>query len=127
MPKRDIEVKRGGKKRTPGRPKLQESDVRNQPVTVEFSENEIKELTRRCLATNTKLRPFIRTAACGYPLPRVIPQINREAWLSLIPLAGAFGRIVTLINAGRDVGISLDMALQLRQELVNLRRELRGG
>jgi hypothetical protein len=117
----------GKKKGSPGRPKLPEKQLRNMPITVEFSQNEIEELTRRCAATNTRRRTFIRNATFGYPLPRLIPELNREAWLRLVPLAGALTRVVTMINAGRDVGISPELAAHLRDELAGLRRELRGG
>ncbi len=80
-----------------------ESEKRKHPVTCRLTDIEaVKVDERRGQMTRGE---WIRTAALKRP-PKIIPTVNREAWLALSKLAGNLNQIAKAVNQGlvSDIG-----------------------
>lgn len=68
---------------------------------------------------------WLRTAAMQRP-PRIIPEINREAWSHLAKVAGGLTYLVEVAKAGGTPSMDGGMLSELRQAVSYVRRQLIG-
>lgn len=127
------------KERTPkrrhGPAPLPESLKRRHQFGVYFSDSERAELVRRALPGGTDdltdlgirryVGRYLRDAALG-TLPPTIPEVNREAWLSLAKVAGNLAQYQAAINAGNARGYPPKLIEELRAQVQQLRSDLLG-
>lgn len=67
-------------KRGRGRKPIPEESKRKHPVTCRLTDVELEHVDR--LRGSMSTGEWIRTAALGAP-PRIVPELNRQAWLEL--------------------------------------------
>lgn len=95
---------------------VNENQNRTRRVKLSFTENEFNTLNSRrgsfCLATH------IRQAALS-EMPPAVPQINREAWISLSKVTGNLATLATCARAGQFINES-----EIMSELSSLRTQL---
>lgn len=77
------------------------------------------------LGVRRELGRYMRDATFDR-LPPQIPAINREAWMELSRLAGNLNRYVVAIEVGNAQGMPPALAVELREQVQALRRELLG-
>lgn len=77
------------------------------------------------LGVRRELGRYMRDATFDR-LPPQIPAINREAWAELARLAGNLNRYVVAIEVGNAQGMPPALAVELREQVQTLRRELLG-
>lgn len=68
---------------------------------------------------------YIRLAALKAP-PRVVPEINREAWVELARTAANLNQAMAAYNAKGNLKAG-DLIIQIRKELADLRLMMIGG
>ena len=68
---------------------------------------------------------WIRTKALKRNLPRVIPEVNREAWADLARVAGNLNQMARHLNQGNgDLAAALDEVARLRKKLIGVMEDL---
>ncbi len=108
------------KKRKRGRKPKAEEDLRKHPVTCRLTDAEAAHVDR--LRGAMTKGEWIRTAALKRP-PRVVPAINREAWVALARSASNLNQ--ALVLARRDD--SRDSLIELKEQLAEFRAALIGA
>lgn len=70
---------------------------------------------------------YIRLAALAAP-PRVVPEINREAWLDLARVIGNLNQLVAKLNRNKPgAGDAMRIITDVRDQVARLRFELIGA
>lgn len=114
-------------RRRGGRPKSE--DPRSQNVGVRLTISEKSDLEAR--AGQGNIGDFIRAQVFGRKVrnPQAVPEINRQAWLDLAPLAANLNQLAHHHNSGRpvDPGELQASIEQTREILIRIRRGLLTG
>lgn len=108
------------KSRGRGRPPVPESEQRKHPITCRLTdaESDAVDAARGAVSRGE----YIRLAALSAP-PRIVPAINREAWLELLEVGASVNQIAKILNERGDVKYK-DAFKTLYDMIKNLRREL---
>jgi hypothetical protein len=109
----------GALRRKRGRTSLRVNVVRTR-LTAE----EMAAVRAEARARYMTIGSFLRRRLLGRRLPRAIPEINRETWLRLGPLASDLNQYVRAIDKGQADASPLPLLEALRLELKALRRSL---
>ena len=108
-----------------GRPSSADSARRGAALpAVRLTQDELAAVqadARRCGIT---VSDFVRRRLFGRRLPRAVPEINRDAWSRLGPLAANLNQYVRAIHQGEAAGAPLALLQSMRRELEALRRAL---
>lgn len=112
-----------GSLRKRGRKRVPESQQRRHPVTCRLTDAERDHVdASRGSVTRGE---FVRRAALS-AVPRVVPEVNREAWVELARLSANLNQLVRHLNErrpGTPPSVTLD---ELRDAVVRLRADLIG-
>lgn len=108
--------------RRPGRKPLAPEDRRRHGVTCRLTDAERDHVdTLRGSVTRGE---WLRRAALSAP-PRIVPELNQQAWLELSRLAANLNQLSRAVNEGRLERPLVDLA-ELRQQVQKLRQQLLG-
>lgn len=121
----DFSVQKEKKKRRHGPEPRPPEELRNIKISVFLTGQEAAEIRQRAATAAINPAGYLRAAGLTR-LPRVIPEINREAWASLARLAGNLNQYQTAINEGRAAGYPPEVLSKLRQQVQDLRCTLLG-
>lgn len=110
-------------KKTGPKPKPQ-SELRLYQVNCRLTADEIRLVDSR--RGGLSRAAWLRIAALKKP-PRIIPQINREAWSHLAKVAGGLTYLVEVAKIGGRPSFDVSMLADLRQAIAALRRQLIGA
>jgi hypothetical protein len=117
--------KRGRK--THGRPCLDDDERRTEIIGVRLTKKEKRQVEEWATAVNRTSALLCRVALFRLRIPRPVPEINREAWLKLAPVAGSLTSIVAMMKTGRPVGLNAEKVEELILALKKLRHALLEG
>lgn len=104
-----------------GRPAKDLKDLRKHPVTCRLTDEEKAKVDQ--LRGAITRGEWLRRTALGRP-PRMVPELNRQAWLELARLAGNLNQLAQAVNQGRKDLPQVDfealraLTQQLRLELI---------
>lgn len=100
-------------------------ELRRFRVSVYLTAEEATALRQKAAASGLHPGAYLRSAGLTR-LPRTIPAINREAWLSLAKVAGNLNQYQSLLNEGRTTGHPPEIIAELRAQVQALRCSLLG-
>lgn len=106
------------KNRTYGPAPLPPDQLRHKRLSVYVTDAEFAELKRRADIVNMRVPAYLRECALN-KLPPVVPEINKEAWLSLSKAAANLNQLSKQVNIVGMVEASLIMS-----ELADFRQTL---
>lgn len=115
---------------------LDEKYRRGHRISIYLCPSEYQELAKRLglgeilgqPVLSRRLSRYIRDLAFDRH-PPVVPEINRQAWVSLAKLAGNLNQISHAINAGNIIQTTtgiIELLVQIRGEITTLRGDLIG-
>jgi hypothetical protein len=106
-----------------GRKPVPEAEQRRHPVTCRLTDAERDHVdASRGSVTRGE---FIRRAALSAP-PRVVPEVNRAAWVELARLSANLNQIARHLNEGGAETPAQGQLAELRDAVVRLRADLIG-
>lgn len=116
-----MKKKRGGQT-------LPADEKRTHCVSVRLNQVELAELDQAREKTEMQRGTYLRSVSRGV-VPKIIPEINKQAWRELARMAGNLNQLQAAINSGQLVGgqVATDMITELYLEVQGLRMELIGG
>lgn len=91
---------------------------------VRLTTEELATVRTEARACGITVSDLVRRRLLGRRLPRAVPEINRDAWSRLGPLAANLNQYVRAIHQGQAAGAPLPVLESLRCELKLLRRSL---
>ena len=102
-----------------GHPKLDDDDVRDKCISVRLNKEELDMLNSRRGAL--KQGEFLRMAAIDQ-LPKIVPQLNKEAWVELSRVASNLNQIAHKLNMNEcvDAGEIRQVFADFRQKIIGL-------
>lgn len=100
--------------------KIDREAVRSHCVSVRLDDNELAQLDEK--RGKSRRGEWLRMAAMD-GLPQPIPEANTELSLRLSKLLGAFGSLMQTNKLDDD---KLSLLMEMRQEVVELRKQLSG-
>ncbi len=112
-----------------GRPKLSSDELRDRlSLNVRFNREERETVERKAREAGVTMTEWARLAAVekSPPARRVIPEINRTAWLELAHLAAMLNSAIGRFQTEDNPEIILTFEA-LRQELASVRNGLIGN
>ena len=112
-----------------GRPPLPEAERLGQTIGVRLSPADHEAIAARAKRANLTAAEYMRRRAIRAPLPIVVPEVNRAAWVELGKLAGNLNQLVRRLNLGQIAVVQpADAATIVRVEVQvqALRRALVG-
>ena len=101
-----------------GHPKLDNDDVRDKCISVRLNKEELIMLNSR--RGNLKQGEFLRMAAIDQ-LPKIVPELNKEAWVELSRVASNLNQIAHKLNMGEYVD-----AVEIRLIFAQFREKIIG-
>ena len=105
-----------------GPDRLPEEIKRNRTVSSRFNDAELRIIDEK--RGHLSKGEFLRNCALGYPVPRPIPEINREAWSSLAKVHGTLETIAKFYSQGAgseiDTHLVRELVHDLRKKLIGL-------
>lgn len=113
------------KKRRHGPEPRPPEELRNVKISVFLNSQEAAEIRQRAATAAMNRAGYLRAAGLTR-LPRIIPEINREAWASLARVAGNLNQYQAAINEGRATGYPPEVLSELREQVQTLRCALLG-
>lgn len=119
-------VKKGSRGRRGGRPQLDDAMRRTNRINVPVNEEEKSLIRGKATAYRISGAFFLRQLGLGHRMRRPLPAINIQAYRDLGRMAANLNQVVTLLNRGREVGITPEFAQQLFELLQSTRRALLG-
>lgn len=106
----------------PGRKPKPQHELRQHPVTCRLTDAEAEHIDRvRGAITRGE---WLRRAALG-KLPRIVPEINREAWAELARTAANLNQYQRAVNQGQVPAAPFDL-VELRAQVQQLRAAMIG-
>lgn len=112
--------------RRAGRPRLEDAVRRVDRINVPVNEEEKALIRGKATAYRMSGAFFLRELGLGHRMRRPLPTINIQAYRDLGRMAANLNQVVTLLNRGREVGITPEFAQQLFDLLQSTRRALLG-
>lgn len=112
-----------------GRPPKPEAERRGQTIGVRMSPADRAAIVARATRAGLTAAEYMRRRALRAPLPVVVPEVNRAAWVELGKLAGNLNQLVRRLNLGQVAAVQpADLATVARVEVQvqALRRALVG-
>ncbi len=112
-----------------GRPKLPQSERRTAKApNVRLNEEELEIVEQKAGDAGVTITEWMRLTALDRdpPLRRVIPELNRAAWLELSKLAASVNGALWRFQAGDEDGLHTVLEA-IRYELAAVRNELIGS
>jgi hypothetical protein len=112
-----------------GRPKLKDGERRTAgQLVVRLNERERETVTRKAEEAGVTPTEWARYAALGRTPPprRVIPELNRKAWLELSKLAATLNGAIWRFRPGGEDSLLANVE-RVRRELAEVRNMLIGG
>lgn len=108
------------------RPRKTKSAVRNNRITVRFSDVELVALFEK--ADRLRLPPsdLLRRAALGQKLPRAVPEINLKTYLELGRVGNNVNQFLRNFYLGQAIAPPAGLFEELAELIRAARRELRG-
>ena len=102
-----------------GHPKLDDDDVRDKCISVRLNKEELDMLNSRRGAL--KQGEFLRMAAIDQ-LPKIVPQLNKEACVELSRVASNLNQIAHKLNMNEcvDAGEIRQVFADFRQKIIGL-------
>lgn len=98
-------------------------ELRTNRISLRLTDNELASIQDRAGTTNPKqVANFIRKVSLGKRLPSRIPELNREAWVSLSRSASNLNQIAKAINSEEHVDVAL-----IERQLAEFRLALIGA
>ena len=110
-----------------GRPRLPPEELKTEALpNIRVRPGERAQIQAQADQLGISLSELVRRALLGRRLPRPVPELNREAWRKLGPLAANFNQYVKAIHEGQAAGAPLHLLEHLRRLLAALREALLG-
>lgn len=112
-----------------GRPPKPEAERRGRTIGVRLSPADHEAIATRAKRAKLTAAEYMRRRALRAPLPVVVPEVNRAAWVELGRLAGNLNQLVRRLNLGQVAAVQpADVATVARVEVQvqALRRALVG-
>ena len=100
-----------------------DSELRKHQVNCRLTDHELQTVDAR--RGGLSRGAWLRIAAMQRP-PRIVPEINREAWSHLAKVAGGLTYLVEVAKAGGTPSTDGSLLAELRQSVSELRRQLIG-
>jgi len=100
-----------------------DSELRKHQVNCRLTDDELHDVDDR--RGGLSRGAWLRTAAIKRP-PRIVPEINREAWSHLAKVAGGLTYLVEVAKAGGTPPLDGSALTDLRQAVSDVRRLLIG-
>ena len=102
-----------------GHPKLDDVDLRDKCISVRLNKEELNMLNSR--RGTLKQGEFLRMAAIDQ-LPKIVPQLNKEAWIELSRAASNLNQIAHKLNMDEyvDAGEIRKVFADFRQKIIGL-------
>jgi hypothetical protein len=108
-----------------GRPVLASGVRRSASLPpVRLTADELAAVVAQATGSGLTTSELVRRRLFGRRLPRPVPQLNRQAWSWLGPLAANLNQYVRAIHQGQAAGAPLVLLEELRSEVGALRRAL---
>lgn len=112
-----------------GRPPKPAAERRGQTIGVRLSPADRAAILARAARAQLTPAEYVRRQALGAPLPVVVPEVNRAAWVELGKLAGNLNQLLRRLHLGQVATVQpADVAMVARVEtqVQVLRRALLG-
>ena len=110
-----------------GRPRLEDSDRRDNRIGVPVNVEEDAAIGRKARLVHMKKGAFLRHLGLGKQIHRPVPAINYRAYRQLGRLTADFSYALLLIHEGRSIGIDRQLAEHILDELRHLENLLIKG
>jgi hypothetical protein len=127
-------MSRRGKDRTPstsgargGRPRLEDADRRDRRIGVPVNQHEEDAIDDKAKLAHMRKSVFLRHLGLGKHIHRPVPAINYRAYRQLGRLAANFSYALTLLDAGKRIGIDRQLVLEVLDEIRHLENLLMKG
>lgn len=126
MEDRSDQQSHGKKRWKGGRPKKSLAKRRSEQQNARLTPEESQQFKARARTLGLRPCDLARRALLGLKLPKLVPELNLQAWKELVPLANDLRWAIQIVKFGRKDTINLRLMESLLEAVRELRRELRG-